>query len=182
MRYLILSILLANCAGNVAIKPDIKKSWPNADWQQEVYKRVQDMPKVSDGKEFCPNGMTPENWVHLLSAVAYYESGYSPAKVYREKFRNGRGELILSTGLFQISYEQSRHRDYGYPRVTTEQLKDPITNIDIAVKIAKRIVGGNGVVTNHSGSSWKGMARAWSVMRPSGKLSQIKARMREHCQ
>jgi len=183
--YAILIITLASCStskDSLQVQP-VNESWPNKEWKAFLYEKVKVLPNPKDGKEFCPeNGLTRENWVHLFSAMSKFESNYNPNLIYKEKFRNGRGELILSTGLMQISYEQSRHSDYGYPRVTTEQLKDPFTNLDIAVKIMKRVVEMDGVAANHSGSAWRGGSRAWSVLRPSGKLSSVKAYMRKFCQ
>ena len=171
---------LFGCQTPVTPPTPFKSAFPNKAWQEYAYSKLVGMPEVSDGKEFCPKGMNRRNWVHLLAAIAFYESSYNPNAEYKEKFKNSRGEYIISTGLFQISYEQSRHRDYGNPNVTTEQLKDPFTNIDIAVKIIKRIVSDE--VTNHTGSNWKGAARAWSVMRPTGKLAQVKQRMKPWCE
>lgn len=186
MNHLILALLLTSCATAPVTKqpeaPKVKlnKSWPNTDWQSYAYEKAKELPRTTDEKEFCPQGLTQANWTHLLAAMAYYESGYSPAKTYREKFKNGRGEYVISVGLFQTSYESSR--GYGYPGITTEDLKAPFLNIDVAVSILKKLTLRDGVVANHSGQPWLGGQKYWSVLRTTGKLAQIKARMRKHCQ
>lgn len=184
MKHLIVALLLTSCATSPTVKDNLtvplNASWPNADWQAYAYEKAKDLPRTTDEKEFCPQGLTTANWVHLMSAMAYYESGYSPAKTYREKFKNGRGEYVISTGLFQVSYESSR--GYGYPGITTADLKAPLLNIDVAVSILKKLTLRDGVVANHSGQPWLGGQRYWSVLRTTGKLAQIKARMKEHCQ
>ena len=184
MRYLLLSILLANCAGNVAVKPDapapLNKSWPNAEWAEYAYEKVAVLPRTSDEKEFCPQGLTRANWVHLLAAMSRYESNFKPTLEYKERFKNGRGEYVISTGLFQVSYESSR--GYGFKGITTKELKDPYKNIDVAVSILKKWTLRDGVVANHSGSSWRGGSRYWSVLRPSGKLQAVKDYLKPLCQ
>ena len=174
-------ILFIGCTPSQQTKP-LRSAWPSLDWQEYVYSKVANMPHAKDGKEFCPNGLTQRNWVHMMASIAKHESNYDPKLVYKEKFKNSRGEFILSTGLHQISYEQSRHKDYGYPNVTTEQLKDPKTNIDIAVKIMRRLVTADGVVANHTGTTWKGGAKAWSVLRTTGKLQSVKDYMKKWCE
>lgn len=143
---------------------------------------MQGMPHAKDEKEFCPQGLSQRNWVHLFAAMAKYESDFNPKLTYLEKFENSRGERILSTGLLQISYEQARHSDYGYPTVTTEQLKDPKTNLDIGVKIMRRLIKRDGVVSGYANKKWIGGAAAWSVLRTTGKLSAVKAYMKNWCE
>ena len=183
MKHILLLLLLSACATDTQ-KPlvgvDLKNSWPNPQWQAYVYEKVKVLPRTADEKEWCPQGLTRANWTHLLSAMAYYESGYRPKHEYLEKFRRtDNGQRVISTGLFQVSQESSR--GYGH-FVTQEQMHDPYTNIDIAISILKKWTLSDGVVANHSGTNWKGGSRFWSVLRPSGKLAQVKARMRQHCQ
>lgn len=142
-----------------------KSLFPEQKWADHVWLLVADMPKASDEKSFCPKGLTRQNWVHLFASMAKHESNFKPALTYKENFKNSRGEYVISTGLFQVSYESSR--GYGFQGITTEQLKDPYNNINVAVRIMKTLVARHGVVSSYNGG-WKGGSAYWSVLR-SGK-------------
>jgi hypothetical protein len=186
----LISFGLFGCAPKDQTFP-MRSAWPNLDWQEYAYSKVYDMPKASDEKEFCPKGLTQRNWVHLLAAMAKYESNYNPKLEYKEAFKNGKGETVISTGLFQVSYESS-----GLVRKGTrhEELHNPKINIDIATDLIRYYVKRDGVVANHSGEAWRGASRYWSVMRPKhkrtingkeillGKLPEIKAHMKQWCE
>jgi len=130
------------------------------------------MPKASDEKKLCPKGLTRENWVHLFAAMAKHESSFKPTLTYKENFKNSRGEYVISTGLFQVSYESSR--GYGFSGITTEQLKDPFKNIEVAVKIMRTLVARHGVVSGNSGG-WKGGSAYWSVLRSQKAQATLKS-------
>lgn len=137
--------------------------------------------RTSDEFSFCPNGLTPRNWVHLLAAMAKYESGFDPKKEYRENFTGRDGKRIISTGLFQISL--SSGNGYGCGFKTQADLKDPFQNIRCAVKILTKWVPKDGVVAaGGSNSTAKGGARYWSVLRTSGKLKEVKNTLKTHCE
>ncbi len=117
---------------------------------------------------------TPENWVHLIAAMAKYESSFKPESTYKENFENDAGESVISTGLLQLSYESSR--GYGFKGITTEQLKDPFKNIEVGVKILEKWAVQDGVVAGTGKSPYRGGSRYWSVLRASpGKLESVKA-------
>lgn len=160
----------------------VKSLFPVQAWTDHALKEVQNSELVSvtpkDGFLFCPQGMSAENWVHLLASMAKYESDFIPDKTYRENFRNSRGEWVISTGLLQLSYESVA--GYGF-RVTTEDLKDPFLNLTISVKILEKWVTRDGVITS-GGSPYRGGARYWSVLRSSGKLKEVKATLKNLCQ
>lgn len=143
-----------------------KSLFPKQEWADHVYALVGDMPKVKDEKQLCPNGMSRRNWVHFFAAIAKNESNFNPNLVYKENFKNSRGEYVLSTGLHQVSYESAR--GYGFKGITTEQLKDPFKNIEVAVKIVKTLAYGDGYAQGRHGTKWLGAARYFSVFR-SGK-------------
>jgi hypothetical protein len=129
-----------------------------------IFKKVANMPEAKDEKRFFKDGLTQENWVHLFAGMCNFESGFRPAHTYKEAFKNSRGEFVISTGLFQVSYESAA--GYGFKGITTEQLKDPYKNIDVAVAIMRRLVTRDGIVasgTNNFNSL--GGARYWSVLR-----------------
>lgn len=166
--------------------------WPDKAWQSYVLESVANMPHAKDEKEFCPQGLTQRNWVHLLGAIVKYESNFRPAYEYKEAFKNTCcNEYVISTGLFQVSYESSWA---VRPKTKHEELKNPYVNINIAVDLIKRYVARDGVLANHSGENWRGASRYWSVMRPKhkrtingkeiwlGKLPEIKADLKKWCE
>lgn len=154
-------------------------AWPNQDWERYAWEKCAVLKRTADDSYFCSKGLTRRNWVILLGAMAKYESNFKPSLEYKEKFKNGKGEYVISTGLFQVSYESSR--GYGFSGITTEQLKDPYKNIDVAIAILKKWTERDGVVANHSGTTWRGGARYWSVLRTTGKLESVKAYVKRYC-
>lgn len=182
---ILLILLLSGCSSKVVDtlkgqeppKPEIqtppppvvvvnKSLFPKQEWADHVWTLVEDMPKAKDEFTLCPKGLTRGNWVHLFAAMALHESTFNPSLTYKENFKNSRGEYVISTGLFQVSYESSR--GYGFQGITTEQLKDPYKNINVAVRIMRTLVARDGVVQGKKGTSWQGAAKYWSVLR-SGK-------------
>lgn len=189
MKKLFIVLALGACElpKDPGVPPVVEKpyaSWPNQEWAKHAEKKVSetglDKLVLADAKLFCPNGMSTRNWVHLMGAMVKYESGFKPELEYKESFRNSKGEYVISTGLFQVSYESSR--GYGFSGITTQDLKNPLKNIDVAVAILKKLTGQNGVIANHSGTSWKGGSRYWSVLRPNGKLPSVKATLKPWCE
>jgi hypothetical protein len=140
--------------------------FPNREWPEHIYALTENMPKVRDEFQLCPKGLTRRNWVHFFAAMAKHESNFKPALTYKENFKNSRGEYVISTGLFQVSYESSR--GYGFKGITTEQLKDPYKNIEVAVKIVKTLAGRDGTLQGKQGMVYLGASKYWSVLR-SGK-------------
>ena len=107
-----------------------------------------------------------------MAAVIKYESNFKPTATYTEGFKNGKGEYIVSTGLFQVSYESVR--GYGYLNETTESLKDPIKNLSIGVAIFKKLCSQDGTICGTGNEPYKGAARYFSTLRNYGKLSEVK--------
>jgi hypothetical protein len=189
MKYLLLALLAACATAPVVPPPEPSKpyaSWPNQEWAKAVEKAViatgLDKAKLADEKLFCPNGLTTRNLVHLMAAIVHYESGFKPAKEYRESFKGSDGKNIISTGLFQISFSSTQQARYGCKWSKQTDLHDPIRNAQCGVQVVAALAKENGVMTNHSGTNYKGAARYFSVMRPSGKLAQIKARLKGFCE
>jgi hypothetical protein len=108
-----------------------------------------------------------------MAAMSRYDSSFNPSATYRENFKNSRGEYVISTGLFQVSYESSR--GYGFAGITTEQLKDPYKNIDVAMAIMDKWATADGTIAGNGKSPYKGGSKYWSVLRASGKLESVKA-------
>jgi len=180
--YAILIITLASCAtskDSLTVQP-IAKSWPNADLQAYASEAVYGIPRFAGDTEYCPNGMTQRNYTHLLAAIAKHESNFNPSLIYKESFRNGRGEYVISTGLHQVSYESSR--GYGFPGITTQDLKDPYLNIAVAAAILKKLVSRDGVLSEYRDGRWRGGSAYWSTLRSTGKLSSVKAYLARFCE
>jgi hypothetical protein len=129
---------------------------------------LQTSPK--DLKDFGGRNSTAF-WVYLLSCMAELESGFRPTLEYKEKFKNGKGELVISTGLLQLSYESAG--GYGF-KTTTAKLKDPYHNLEVGVAILSKWVKADGVIAAGTNKATaRGGARFWSVLRPT-KLATIK--------
>jgi len=180
--FIAIILLFAGCAAPIIVTAKTFDSWPNQEWAQAALTEVrkQGLANPKDGKDYCPNGLTERNWVHLMAAIAKYESGFKPALEYKESFKNGRGEIIISTGLFQVSYEASR--GYGFQGITTAQLKEPLKNIEVASVILARWAKRDGVFSGGSKNAWRGAARHWSVARGNPKTDNLKAYVKKWCE
>jgi hypothetical protein len=154
----------------VAARPSpkpLRARWTNHEWSAWAFSRFSSSPIMNivptDWNEFFVGPVTPEKWIYLLSCMAEQESNFNPQLEYREKFKNGKGETVISTGLLQVSYESVG--GFGSPGETTESLKDPFTNITCAVRILERLVARDKRVAGFDGASWLGGARYWAVLR-----------------
>lgn len=121
----------------------------------------------SDAYKYFPEGaegITAQSWANLLAGIASKESGFDPSLTYQESFKDNNGNYVISTGLLQISQESARA--YGFPGITTEDLKDPQTNLRVAVKIMETLVGKYGVISGqNSNGGYIGGAAYWSTLR-----------------
>lgn len=158
-------------------KEEVKKTlvsfFPNPDWTDAALKLVKasKLPQIKVSDDWFKN--TPENWVHLLAAMTRFESNFKPQTKYKENFKNSKGEFVISTGLLQLSYESAR--GYGFKGITTEDLLDPVKNLEVGVKIMETLVLKDGTIAANGKSPYKGGARYWSVLRSYGKLEQVKS-------
>ena len=189
MKYFWL-LLVAACATTV-VPPIFEKpepfvtGFPKQEWTDYTLDLVKKSRLVQvtakDEKEFCPQGMNAYNWTSLISAMAYAESGYKPESEYRESFKNGKGEWVISTGLLQISLESGNA--YGCGFKSQSDLKDPYKNLACGVKILERWVERDGQVAGYRDGNWRGGSRYWSVMRTSSKSfeGKVKARLKPLC-
>lgn len=154
--------------------PAGKLAWSNADWDKALYAAIDASTlaksSIKDTADFCPSykslttAQRREFWATFLVAMAKRESGYKPATTFKESFKNGKGEYVVSTGLFQLSYESASQTAYGCGKLTTEDLKDPLKNIQCATKIVSRWVSKDGYAAGKKGSNL-GCGRYWSVCR-----------------
>lgn len=113
--------------------------------------------RPADANAFFPNGqITPAGWVNVLSLISFKESSWNPNTTYKEGMKNSKGETVVSTGLYQLSYESVR--GYGFSDATTEKLKDPYYNTTAAIAIMKRGIERTGYIEQNNSY--------WSVLRP----------------
>lgn len=155
----------------------MKSAFPKQEWTDHALKEVEKSALSSiepaDSQFWFgvePSKVTNQHWVHLLAAMCFYESGCDPKQTYEEG-----GDLagVVSTGLFQVS--KGSVAGYGFPGLTTNQLKDPFLNIEIAVEILSKWTYQDGVIASVK-SPWRGGARYWSVLRKiKNKDGSIKA-------
>lgn len=158
----------------------LKDSWPSGSLRQASVKAIKDhggallnfSPK--DKAEWCwKSGESAVSFYNrLFSSIAKFESNYKPTTTYLEKFVDGKGRRVVSTGILQVSQE-SCSAVYRFPS-TTESLKDPYNNLSCGAKIAARWIPQHGYVAK---DSKLGLAIYFSTMRGTGKRSQIKAMM-----
>jgi uncharacterized protein (TIGR02594 family) len=141
----------------------VNSKFPNKEWEAHALRTVQASKLVSTKLSDAWFVNRAENWVHLLAAMCYFESGFTADKTYRENFKNSKGETVISTGLFQLSYESVR--GYGFKTATTESLKNPFENITIAVKILENWVVKHGTVSGTGEKPYRGGAMYWAVLR-----------------
>jgi hypothetical protein len=176
-----LALLILSACKSTPVVVEGPRPTKNA-WYEHALKEVKASKLMSvtpvDAKEFCPNGMSATNWVNLLMAMAKYESNYNPNATYKENFKNSKGEDVISTGLFQLSYESVA--GYGF-RTTTEGLKNPELNITIAVKILERWVVQDKRISGEPNGPYRGAQRYWAVFR-GDKLKKTKETLRPWCE
>ncbi len=149
------------------------EDFPDESWleylREELSKRTNLLGSSPvDAQEFFGKDTpTVDDWANLMVSMAYLESGHNPNTTYQENFKNQYGEYVISTGLFQISYASAA--GYGYT-VTTEQLKDPYLNIEIATVILETLVTQDNRI---AGGALQGASRYWAVLRQP-KVNDIK--------
>lgn len=148
-------------------------------WSQELLQQFKgnlgSFDNANDLASFCPKykSLDSDHKAFVLGtmavAVALYESSYNPNSIFHEPPPLG----IDSVGLFQLSYEDKF--PWCVMQKAQKTLENPRVNIECAVPEMAKLVSRDGVLSGGSKGAWKGMARYWSTMRPSGKLAQIKS-------
>ncbi len=160
---------------NYAGTGPIAQRFPNAEWETHARQLItqSNLPNTrpSDIASFFPDGQpSVDNWMKLLTAMITKESGFRPGLTYTESFNDSSGNRVISTGLLQLSQESAR--GYGFSGITTEALKDPFKNLEVGIHILSHWVTRDGCIACGTQS---GGGRYWSVLRPSGKLSEVKS-------
>lgn len=122
--------------------------------------------KATDIGLYCPRyvGLDDDGRAHALAtmavSIAFFESAYDPhARVYLPP-----PLAAQAVGLFQLSYRD--RMPWCTMDKTKKSLEDPITNLECAVPKMAQLVELDGVIAQgHDGSSARGLARYWSVIR-----------------
>lgn len=149
----------------------------NADlWSEYTHRAIEDFgdglmaSEPEDINNFCPNYLNLNDegrlmfWIHLISSMVKYESGFKPETFYQEAFKDRNGNYIISRGLLQLSIESAR--GYKCDLDDAQDLHDAQKNLECGVRIINRWVERDGVVASkRSDGKWIGGARYWSVLR-----------------
>ena len=114
-----------------------------------------------------------EFYVGLISSLARFESSFNPKATYKENFRDGHGDFVISRGLLQISKESANL--YGCGIEKAEELHDPSTNLTCGVRILSRWVERDGVIQGGGTGAWRGAARYWSPFRKADRIAKMAA-------
>lgn len=145
-------------------------------------------PHVLTGSNtLCPKyknmsrGQRIEFWVHFISAVTKFESGYKPNTRYHESTFNYKdsvtGENVYSEGLLQLSYQDGKsykecagvfnwNEDKLLSRTSLEKtIFDPMRNLYCGVRIMNRIIKSKKTLIFDSGNYW-------AVLRPTSKYGK----------
>ena len=99
----------------------------------------------------------------FFSAIAKHESNFNTNLQFREPFRDRNGRFVISRGLLQVSIESSR--GYGCQMESASELHHPKKNLECGVRILNRWVDRHGYLGSRIGSSWRGGAMYWAVLR-----------------
>jgi hypothetical protein len=181
---LVLFSLLVSCVPEEEQKPtdgefEVALKWAHVegskDWDKYLRKAIEEDgaelldAEPKDIERFAKGylGMNHEErlnfWAYLVSIMSEKESNFNPDAFYVEAFNDAQGNRVVSRGLLQLSYESSR--GYSCPISKGEELHDPEINLLCTILILKRWVIRDGVISGKVGSSWRGGARYWSVLR-----------------
>lgn len=137
---LALAFALTACATKPAEAPTIvldpvvvtaepfRGAWKNPVWDKVLISAIEAEGllalRPADAAAFNLKPESAAAWARALVEVARFESGFVPSKRYTENFRDSKGQLIVSSGLFQISLESSRGYDGGPPKYSPHRIHD----------------------------------------------------------
>ncbi|NQZ01269.1 MAG: hypothetical protein HRT45_11440 [Bdellovibrionales bacterium] len=161
---------------DIANKMDWHSQHPSSDeWTLLMLESLEEFGQLlidkrpQDITRFCPeyDSLNAKGrvwfWVYLFSVMARYESAFDPETFFREPFNDRFGNRVESRGLLQISVESGRGYRCDIPQ--EEDLHDPAVNLECGVRIMERWIGRDSVLSGQQGSSWRGGARYWAVLR-----------------
>ncbi len=162
------------------------------EWTAHVINKLDTLGKdllstqPTDIATFCPKYPTysyaqkKDFWAYLFSVMVRYESGFDPNVTYRESFRDQDGNYIISRGLLQISLESSQGYDCGFR--SEQEIHDPYLNLSCGLRIFNRWMKTDKSIAGKVGTSWRGGARYWSVLRTTrDSYTSVVSMMKTYC-
>lgn len=168
-----------------------KKAWSTFVFELISAELFEVLDSAKDAKRICPKyeNLAKDQrvliWGELISAMAYFESGWSPTSRMTETTMGTdpvTGKQVVSEGLLQLSYQDVPN--YGsvlkYPLCKIEWAKDkslsvidpkktildPYINLECGLRILANQVRKKGAVILSSGVYW-------SVLKDGGKYSKV---------
>ncbi len=174
--------------------PLVKISWEkypeNRPWSIYVYDLIdaelfEQFNKALDNKRFCPKFDSLKRdekltfWTELISAISYFESGWSPVSRMKETTM-GTDPItqrpVYSEGLLQLSYQDIQWAPYcrfdweldksKADKDPKKTILDPFKNLDCGVRILANQISKRSAIILNSGVYW-------SVLKEGGKYQQI---------
>lgn len=140
------------------------------------------MIEPTDVAAYCPAYTTLSGeereafWLGLLSSMARFESDFRPTTSFQENFNDRTGKSVISRGLLQLSQESANSSLYRCGIEDSEELHDPRTNLNCAVKIMTALVSRDRTIGAQVDGRWRGGSAYWSVLRTtSGSNPKIRA-------
>lgn len=111
---------------------------------------------LSDAQKFGIKEGSVDEWANFFTKLAEKENAeFNTNKVFTENFRNSKGELVRSTGLFQVSYESVKGYGIGKDLTDTkldQALRDPTFNANAAVTIFEQnLADRNSIIQTRDG-------------------------------
>lgn len=115
-----------------------------------------------DGKRYGIDG-SPESWANYLTQLANAESSYRPKLGNTTAAERAISAGAGSHGLFQLSPEDARNYGIKKGKFSMEELHDPDTNIDAAIKIHEHWMKKNGSIRYGAGKYWGPIKRGRAI-------------------
>lgn len=154
--------------------PQPALSWGHPDWDREMFSLVLHyLPSFNlayDRSQWCAKYDTLSDqdkslvWATLAVEIAKHESAFNPKDKFYEKTMG-----YYSIGLYSLSYPDNM--SWCKMDKATDNLTDPIVNIQCAIPKMAQLVAKDKLVT---ASNNRGLARYWSVMWAGHEDDEIK--------
>ncbi len=163
---------------------EYRKAWSEAVFGLINGELFATFDKAADAKRFCPKyeSLTQEQkatmWSEMVSAVAFYESGWSPVSRMKEALGTDpiTKKQVQSEGLLQLSYQDTqiypfckfdwsidKKLDPADPKKT---ILKPLTNLDCGIRIMAKQIKNRGKMILTSNVYW-------STLKEGGKYSKV---------
>lgn len=115
-----------------------------------------------DGKNYGITTGAPEEWANYLTQLAKKESSFNPNTKNISAAERAISAGAGSHGLFQLSPADARTYKLKNENFSYEELYDPNTNIDIAIKIHEHWMKKTGSLRSGAGKYWGPVKRGWT--------------------